>query len=244
MVELGRYDYLLSALPALEPIGSIPPMSKREFLEQVVDSKGPSETVAVVLLSDDLIQYESLLAKETEPDQTDLAVLSVDKASNEPVLPEFLLVEEQSEQQENKRASSDGLWSRFFRHAASIARRNNSSFLKAWTGFEVGLRNALVEARAHILELDAAAYMVTPQLADNDIDYSSILSAWSGAPNPLDAMEYLDKARWDWLEEHGGWYNFSAGEIEVYAARLVLLHRWRRIFSENSRQDKTDKVLN
>jgi hypothetical protein len=45
----------------------------------------------------------------------------------------------------------------------------------------------------------------------------------------------LDKARWDWLEEHGGWYSFGDCEVEVYAAKLVLLHRWRRILSEKQR---------
>lgn len=232
MVLFGRHDYLLSVLPALEQIGSIPPMSKQEFLEQVVDSSGPADTVKMILLSDDLVQYESLLAEEIEPDQTDMAVLSVDKTENEHVLPDFLLPEEQNQEQEIKRLSTDELWSRFFNHAAFVAKRKHSRFVKAWIGFEVGLRNALVAARAQILDLDSAGYLVAPQLADNDVDYSSILSAWSAASNPLMAMEVLDKARWDWLDEHGCWYSFSACEIEVYAAKLVLMHHWRRILSE------------
>lgn len=234
-----RYDYLLSTLPSLEPIGSIPPMSKRDLLEQVIGSNGPANTVKMLLLSDDLAQYEALLLEEIKPDQTDLAVLSLDKAENEPVLPDFLLSEEGTEEQDNRRLSVDGIWSRYFRHAALVAKRAHSGFLKAWIGFEVGLRNALVASRSQILELDPDAYLVAPQLADRDTDYGVILSAWSAASNPLVAVEVLDKARWDWLEEHGGWYNFSACEIEVYAAKLILLHHWRRILSDKQQRSKT-----
>lgn len=230
-----RYDYLLSVLPALEPMGSIPPMSKRDLLEQVAGSNGPVKTVEMLLLSDDLTQYQALLTKEITPDQTDSAILSLDKAQDGIILPDFLLPEDAAGEQQDNRSSVDAIWSRYFRYAASVAKRARSSFLKAWVGFEVGLRNALVTARAHALELDPETYLVAPELADNDTDYSHIISAWSAAANPLAAMEVLDKARWGWLDERGDWYSFSASEIEVYAARLVLLHHWRRILSEKQR---------
>ncbi len=239
MSRSRRYDYLLSVLPALEPIGSIPPMSKRDFLEQVIDSRGSVETVETLLLSDDLTQYQALLAEEIDQDRTDLAVLSIDKAEDEAILPDFLLPEDGTDEQEDKRASVDAIWSRYFYHAASVAKRNGSAFLRAWIGFEVGLRNALVTTRAHILELDAEAYLVAPDLADRDVDHTHAISTWSAAPDPLAAQEALDKIRWDWLDENGGWYSFAAREIEVYAAKLVLLHHWRRILSEKQQRSET-----
>jgi len=239
MSKLHRYDYLLSLLPTLEPMGSIPPLSKRVLLEHVIDSNGPVSTVEMLLLSDDLMQYQALLAEEIEQDRTDLAILSLDKSENESVLPDFLLPKETMEKQESTRLSVDEIWTRYFHHAASVAKRARSSFLKAWIGFEVGLRNALVIARAHTLDLDSEAYLVAPELADKDTDYSHTVSEWSGASDPLTALKVLDEARWDWLEEHGGWYSFSACEIEVYAARLVLLHRWRRILSEKQQRNET-----
>lgn len=242
MNKIRRYEYLLSILPALEPMGSIPPMNKREMLERIIEANGPVDSVEMLLLGDDLVQYEALLTEEVKPDEIDLAVISLDKAESEPVLPVFLLPEGESHEQENKRISVDDMWSRYFRHAAFIAKRTRSGFLKAWVGFEVSLRNALVTARAHILELDPAAYLIEPQLADQDKDYSYIISAWSAASNPLGALEVLDKARWDWLEENGGWYSFTACEIEVYAAKLILLHRWRRILSDKKQHKKTDVV--
>lgn len=239
MSKHRRYDYLLSVLPALEPIGSVPPMSKRGFLEQVTGSNGPVRTVEMILLSDDLAQYQALSSEEIEKDQVDLAVLAVDKGENDPALPDFLLPEEVTEEQENMRLSTDAIWSRYFHHAASVAKRQRSNFLKAWIGFEVGLRNALAAARAHTLKLDPSPYMVAPELAGIATDYSAIISSWSAASNPLAAMEVLDKSRWDWLEEHGQWYSFSACEIEAYAAKLVLLHHWRRILSDKQQRSKT-----
>jgi hypothetical protein len=230
MSKLRRYDYLLSVLPALEPMGSIPPMS--------ADSNGPVRTVEMLLLSDDLTQYQALLAGEIDRDQIDSAVLSLDKTENETVLPDFLLPEEITEEQQEGRLSVDAIWSRYFHHAASVAKRASGGFLKAWIGFEVGLRNALVTARAHTLDLDPAPYLVAPELADKAIDYSHIISAWSAASDPLAALEVLDKSRWDWLEERGDWYSFSACEVEVYAAKLVLLHHWRRILSDKQQRDK------
>lgn len=242
MGQLHRHQYLLSTLPSLDPIGSIPPLRKSDLLEQVIDSKGPVRTVEMLLLSDDLMQYQALLTKEVERDHVDLAILSINKGEGEAVLPDFLLPQETSETAEqekvNERLSIDAIWARYFRHAASVAKRSRSSFLKAWVRFEVGLRNALAAARARKLELDPTGYMVAPELADQNSDYSHIISAWSSASNPLAAQEALDKARWDWLEEHEGWYSFHDCEVEAYTAKLVLLHRWRRILSEKEQRDK------
>jgi hypothetical protein len=236
MSKLARYEYLLSVLPMLEPIGSIPPLSKQSFLEQVINSNGPVITVETLLLSDDLMQYQALLAEEIEKDRIDLTILSLSKGEDEEILPDYLLPPEPAqgleEKKENERLNIDGIWTRYFHHAASVAKRSRSSFLKAWIGFEVGLRNALAIARANMLDLDSAAYLVAPELADKNTDYSHTVSEWSGASNPLTALKVLDEARWDWCEEHGGWYNFHACEIEAYAVKLMLLHRWRRIFSE------------
>ncbi len=241
MIQHRRHEYLLSFLPSLDPMGSIPPMSKSDLLQQVIDAKGPARSVEMLLLSDDLMQYQALLMEEIKKDQLDLAILSLDKGENENVLPDFLLPPESTEgaqeEKENERLNIDGLWARYFRYACSVAKRARSPFLKAWIKFEVSLRNALVTARSRKLELDPTAYLVAPEMADKKADFTPIVSAWSAASNPLAAMEVLDKSRWDWLEEHSGWYSFADCEIEVYAAKLVLLHRWRRILSEKQQRN-------
>lgn len=218
-------------MPELEALNSLPPLGKLEFLERVSDIRGPVASVQVILLADDLMQREALLAEEIQADQVDLAVLDGTFADDSNDLPDYLLPDD-TESQENARMAVDGLWQRYFQHAHAVAQRTGSNFLKAWIGFEITLRNGLVVARAQSLGLDPTTYLVTPELATAGLDVNVILSAWSGAPDPLAALEILDKARWDWVEEHGRWYSFQADELEAYAAKLILMHRWRRIAAE------------
>jgi len=228
MSRVCRFDYLLSMLPGLDTWSAPAPVSKQDLLERVADAHGPVQTVKLLLLMDDLVQREALLAREMTPDQTDLAVLCLGQDGREPALPDVLLPDD-GDTQENARLLVDELWARYFTHAAQEGRRAGSRFLQAWVAFEVGLRNALASARAQALELDPLTYIVTPELEDRDNDFSAVLSAWSAALNPLAGLEVLHRARWDWLEEHGKWYSFKADEIEAYAAKLILLHRWRRL---------------
>ena len=228
MSRLRRFDYLLSVLPGLDTWSAPAPVSKQDLLERVTDAHGPAQTVQLLLLMDDLLQREALLAREMNPDQADLAVLCLGQDGSEPALPAALLPEDGAAQ-ENTRLAVDELWSRYFMHTAKVGRSRGSRFVQAWVAFEVGLRNALAGARAQALELDPLPYVVTPELEDRANDFTGVLSAWSMALNPLAGLEVLHKARWEWLEEHGKWYSFKADEIEAYAAKLILLHRWRRL---------------
>ena len=213
-------------------------MTKQGLLEQIAGAKGPVRTIEVLLLMDDLIQREALLAGEIGPEQVDLAVLGLNAADPEPILPAFLLPDDPSDGQDNPRLAVDAIWSRYFYRAAQVAKGTGSQFLKGWVGFEVGLRNAVATARAQGLDLDPAAYLVAPELGDRDQDFSAVVSAWSSAADPLAGQEVLDKARWEWVEEHGRWFSFKADEIEAYAAKLILLHRWRRLLAERPGQIK------
>jgi len=103
MIQHRRHEYLLSFLPSLDPMGSIPPMSKYDLLQQVIDAKGPVRSVEMLLLSDDLMQYQALLMEEIQKDQLDLAILSLDKGENENVLPDFLLPPESTEEAEEEK---------------------------------------------------------------------------------------------------------------------------------------------
>ncbi len=206
-------------------------MTKLELLEQIAGAKGPVRGVEILLLMDDLIQREALMAGEIGPEQADLAVLNPGPSEPVPSLPAFLLGEDPSEGGD-ARLAVDAVWSRFFHHAARVAKDTGSRFLKGWVGFEVGLRNAVAAARAQGLDLDPAAYRVAPELGDRDRDFTAVVSAWSSASDPLAGQEVLDKARWGWVEEHGRWFSFKADEVEAYAAKLILLHRWRRLLEE------------
>jgi len=233
MSRLRRYNYLLSVLPGLENLGSIAiaPMGKQELLERMTPASSLAKSVEVLLLSDDLMQREAFLAEEITDDQTDLAVLSIKSGETAIKLPDYLMADDSAGTQITAQAVTDGLWSRYFYHAQHVAKQENSQFLLDWIGFEVGLRNALCYARAQALDLNVDTYCVAADLVNNNFDYNPILAAWSSASDPLAALEVLDRARWDWLDEHSSWYSFCADEIEAYAAKLILLHRWRSLAS-------------
>jgi len=224
-----RHFYLLCVLPDLKPLGSVPPINKQELLAVVTESGGPTDVVRVLLLSDDLLQREAVLAGEVEPDHADLAVLSLKDAKDEQSLPLFLEPEQEDDPEASRTLIAvDRVWRRYFHHAAKIARMTHTHFLATWAGFEVGLRNAMAKARAEALELDPGDYMVAPELADPEIPFDHIVAEWTAASNPLKGLKVLDRARWDWLTEHERWYSFSDDEVAAYTAKLMLLHRWHR----------------
>jgi hypothetical protein len=229
-----RNFYLMCVLPALTSFGSAPPVNKQELLALVTESEGPVGIVRSLLLSDDLLQREAILAGEIEPDHADLAVLSYAQAEDEQPLPYFL-APEQENNVTGSQIAVDLIWQRYFRYMAKIACHTRSHFLSAWIEYEVGLRNAIAAARAIKLQLDPEPYLVTPDLANPDVSFGAALAEWSAEPNPLAALQALDNVRWRWLIEQEQWYSFSDDEVAAFTAKLMLLHRWYRI-SETAQQ--------
>ena len=219
-----RHYYLVAALPAIGELGALPPWTAVELLGHVADSGGAAEVVAALLLGDDLLQRDALLAGEIGETRT--AVLTREQAAGEAPLPDFLVAGEESEP---VRHAGDGVWSAWFRHAAEVGRRRGSRFLQAWVGHEVALRNALAAARAKALGLDPADYLVAADLADAGLDFAEVIAEWTTAPDPLAGQRVLDQARWSWLKEHDAWFSFGGDELAVYAAKLMLIDRWHRV---------------
>ena len=222
----GQNYYLLTALPALGELGSEPPLTGSQLLAKVAESGGPDEIVSALLLADDLLQREALLAGEIDPDRADPAVLSVAQMRDEQPLPEYF---QPGELDQAPRIAVDAVWGAYFRHTAALAARTGSAFVRAWVGFEVALRNAVAAERARALGLDAHAYVVAADLADEDADVSEPVAEFSAADSPLAAQRALDLARWRWITEHDAYFTYADDELAAYAARLSLLHRWQRL---------------
>jgi hypothetical protein len=229
--------YLLCVLPDLNGLGSKPPVDRKELSSLVFESGGPTDIVQTLLLSDDLHQREAVLAGETDPGDADMSVLSLEQAKAEAPLPDFLIPEREEESDSAIRAIAvDPIWQNYFQYASGVARIASSQFLQAWVGFEVGIRNALAKARARALELDPGPYVVAEALGDPESSFENVLGDWMAASNPLEALEILDRARWDWVAEHERWYSFSDDEVAAYAVKLMLLHRWQRISAGHNKE--------
>lgn len=221
----GRNYFLVTSLPALPDLGAEPPMSVAELLDYVGDGPDARALIEAIALGDDLLQRQAYLAGEIE--DVAPAVLTEAQATDEEPLPEHLVGGEGRETP--GRLPADAVWEAYYRHLADLAERLDSDFLRAWTGYEIALRNALVEARAKRLEIDATEYFVATDLAATDEDFQSLLNEWSSARNPLEALRVLDRGRWDWLDRHDAWFSFTDDELAAYAVRLVLLERWSRL---------------
>jgi len=220
----GRHYYLVSALPALPDFGSPAPMTTADLRDHVRPSARPAALVDTILLSDDLVQREAFLAREIDAPAP--AVLAAEQVRDEAPLPAALAAAEEAAA---PLVESDAVWAAYFRHAAEVAGKFHSALLAGWVSYEVALRNALVTARAEVLELNPADYLVAAELGRTDEDFSDLLAAWSSAPNPLAGQKILDRARWMWLTEHEAWFSFADDEVAAYAAKLVLLVRWERL---------------
>lgn len=223
----GSNYYILSHLPGLGGFGSEPALSAGQLLEQVAFDTTANELVRAVWLGDDLLQRQSFLAGELKQQEVAPAVLTVRQIRDEEPLPDQLIVSKGDEA--SGRQVVDRLWSAYFNYGAVVARRGRSELLGAWLSFELGLRNALAEARAKALELEGRDYLVRATLEQTDYDFETLLTEWASAATPLAGLRVLDRARWAWLDERGAWFSFGYDELVAYAAKLMLLHRWHRL---------------
>lgn len=217
------YQYQLTALGSLGPLGSAPPMTLRQLLDHLDGDEAALELVRAILLSDDLMQREAVLAGEI--DQAQPVVLTVQQATNNAPLPDEL-----APARDGSKIPGDAVWDAYFRHVRSVAGRLRSEFLDQWAAFEVSLRNALAAARAKALGLDASHYTVAADLSGGD-KFESVIGEWAAAPDPMAALKAIDRARWEWLRQNDKWFSFNRDELAAYAAKLMMLHRWHRLSS-------------
>jgi hypothetical protein len=128
----ARGYFLVSALPSMGELGAAPPWTPVALLEHVRETGGPAAVVEALLLGDDLLQRDALLAGEIEETRT--AVLTPEQAADEMPLPAHLVPggdEEVDEDEEREvvRHAGDAIWLAWFRHAAEVGRRRCSRFL-------------------------------------------------------------------------------------------------------------------
>ncbi len=219
--------YFITSLPALGDLGSVPPMGFAELWEWLADHRRIRPLAGALLLMDDLQQREAYLAGEI--DYLEPTVLSLSQTLGRSPLPAYLAPEAGETSSSPRRIASDQLWESYFRYVAQLAAERKSSFLAAWVGHEVALRNALAAARAERLGLEPAAYFVAPDLAQTDDDFGSLLGEWAAATSPLAGQQRLLRAKWGWIEAHDPHFTFDDDELLVYTARLILLKQWQRI---------------
>lgn len=226
---MERLYYLVTSLPTLPGLGERPPLSAAELRGRAAEHAAALAAIDAVLLADDLLQRQSVLAGEDQPITP--VVLSADQVRGEEPLPPELRADATLPGQA---AGVEQLWERYFRHAAAVGAASGCAFLGRWVGFEVALRNALAEARAKTLRLSSEGSLVAADLSQPGRDVQSLVERWQAADTPLEALRALDSGRLEWLADNGSWFSFSIDELAAYAAALSIVARWERI-TPNSR---------
>lgn len=105
----------------------------------------------------------------------------------------------------------------------------NNNFLKEWESFNRGLNNELVRTRAAKKGKDPNKYL----REDSGMNpFIAPLAHWSvNQDSPMEAELYLDRVRWDKIEEIKTGHYFDIEYLLAYGLQLRILERWHRINS-------------
>jgi len=101
------------------------------------------------------------------------------------------------------------------------------SILKAWAGFNRNLKNEIARLRAVKFGQDPAVYIREPKT--EEISIADIVAQAAKAPDPLTAEKILDRFKWQYLDEIARWQYFNLEFLIVYALKLQILERYRKI---------------
>lgn len=221
----GQNYYYITSLPPLDNLDGPAPLDLGRLVEFLRGAGDALDTVNAVILSDDLLQRQAMLAGEI--DHCDPTVLTPAQAANQEPLPDYLQADSPASGSQARLA--DSVWDAYYRHAAATAKEAGNALLAGWVAHEVALRNAVASRRARALDLNVDDYLVAEDLADRNCDFRATLNEWASAADPLAGARVLDTERWSWLNEQDRPYSFADEELTAYAAKLVLIRRWQRL---------------
>ena len=113
--------------------------------------------------------------------------------------------------------------------------------LRQWKGFDITLRNELSRYRASKKSKDTAAYIRGEDYLDPIL---ATEAHWAiNEKSPLEAERFLDRFRWERIEELEREHYFDIDYLIAYALKLQILRRWQRIVdSEGGRRVLQDLV--
>lgn len=107
----------------------------------------------------------------------------------------------------------------------------SNPMLKHWRSYNIALNNELAKIRASRLRLDPEKYL----RPDGYTGYELTHLALAAHRNPalIEAERLLDAGRWHFLEELSLGHFFDLEFLLIYAQKLRILERWKKINSAN-----------
>ncbi len=111
---------------------------------------------------------------------------------------------------------------------------DSSPTLRQWQIFETTLRNEMVIFRAAKRSKDPSNYIKGEAYRDPVLARSA---HWAcSQEEPIEAERFLDKLRWERIEELSKEHYFDIDHLITYALKLQILERWDNINSEGGMQ--------
>ncbi|NLF25858.1 MAG: hypothetical protein GX589_09420 [Deltaproteobacteria bacterium] len=227
----GPNYYLLPSLPVIDGPTAVMPLSFADFFSQISENAFATSIVKILVLQDDLQKLPGVVTQEQS--SHNFILLRDDQIEGLSFWKDFFA---EPSPPNVEIQDGEGLLTAYFEAAASLARRTRCTFLKAWIGFEVALRNALGQARATALGHPEAFHEGLPHLQGHH-DFKPLMAEWLKAPTPLAGVELIELSRWRWLMKHDDWYKFSDQELIAYGAKLLALYRTQRLNGASADQN-------
>ena len=96
-----------------------------------------------------------------------------------------------------------------------------------WTEFDTALRNEFVKIRATRKKIDAAKYIKENNYWDPSISRVAITAYRN--PSVLEGEKFLDKERWNFLDELSLGHYFDIDALVIYAIKLLIVIKQNNI---------------
>jgi hypothetical protein len=98
---------------------------------------------------------------------------------------------------------------------------SSSNFIDRWRAWERTLRLNLARYRAQRFKREGAV-----DAPEYPADAAAAAKAAAAMESPLEAEFFLDKARWNAIENYQGLDYFSRNTVYAYLLKLLLMERW------------------
>lgn len=120
-----------------------------------------------------------------------------------------------------------------------------NSILKKWTNWETSLRNELAVQRGKAKHVESEDYL--HPLESEIFEVKEVVRGALSIESPLEAEDYLDKARWRFLDDLEVDHYFDFEKLLIYSLKLQLLNRRSLFTREKGTANYTriyDEILN
>lgn len=217
----------MTALPPLPDNVAPLPVPFRSIVEQVLEETGGTSheelVLAVLFIVDTANAQHIILGHDSFDERGVCSREDFDTIFN---LPPFIQEIMSSDDGSGHDQIVKNLWEGYFQYLLETASEKGSAFLRNFSEFEVGIRNAVAKQRAETLGLDSEAAQVAS--GENASLFHGLVMKASEAEDPMKRELVIDNERLSLYRELEGIDGFSIDALLAYIAGALLIDSWSR----------------